>query len=137
MTYTSMHCSFFCLTDDLSRNKIATQSHTYQGSGYKASNAVDRVGATCMRTTDIGSTSPQKTVWWRVDLGGVYNIHIINIQFKNYPSVGMFYRLHKEKESCQKLFFFSKWKYFTCTMSFKWNPLFDFPFKSVIKSSTG
>nr|XP_022312536.1 multiple epidermal growth factor-like domains protein 10 [Crassostrea virginica] len=73
--------------EDLSSNKIATQSHTYQGSGYEASNAVDRVGATCMRTTDIGTTSPQKTVWWKVDLGGVYNIHSINVQFKNYPSV--------------------------------------------------
>nr|XP_022303649.1 multiple epidermal growth factor-like domains protein 6 isoform X2 [Crassostrea virginica] len=51
-----------------------------------ASHAVDRDITTCVRTQPIG-TSPQipdKTVWWKVDLGGVYNIYSVNILFKNY-----------------------------------------------------
>lgn len=41
-----------------------------------------------MRTYPIGieNTIPDKTVWWKVDLGGVYNIYSIDIQFKNYES---------------------------------------------------
>ncbi|XP_052694675.1 receptor-type tyrosine-protein phosphatase epsilon-like [Crassostrea angulata] len=37
-----------------------------------------------MKTEDIGLTSKHKTVWWKVDLGGIYEIYSINIQFKNY-----------------------------------------------------
>nr|XP_022305532.1 receptor-type tyrosine-protein phosphatase epsilon-like [Crassostrea virginica] len=70
--------------DDLSYNKVASQSPTYPGPGYIAGNAVDGNAATCMRTEAIGLNSPDKTVWWRVDLGGVYNIYSVNIQFKNY-----------------------------------------------------
>nr|XP_022305551.1 platelet endothelial aggregation receptor 1-like [Crassostrea virginica] len=70
--------------DDLSYNKDASQSHTLPGPGYGAENAVDGNKATCMRTEPIGGNSPYKSVWWRVDLGGVYNINSVNILFKNY-----------------------------------------------------
>ncbi|XP_078330762.1 uncharacterized protein LOC111117668 [Crassostrea virginica] len=70
--------------DDLSYNKDASQSHTFSGLGYGAGNAVDGNTATCMRTMDIGQNSPRKTVWWKVDLGGLYNIYSVNILFKNY-----------------------------------------------------
>nr|XP_022311762.1 receptor-type tyrosine-protein phosphatase epsilon-like isoform X1 [Crassostrea virginica] len=70
--------------DDLSHKKDASQSHTYPGTGYGAENAVDGNTATCMRTKEIGRNSPDKTVWWKVDLGGVYNIYSVNILFKNY-----------------------------------------------------
>lgn len=56
---------------------------------YDASTAVDGNIATCMRTLDIGRTSPQKTVWWKVDLGGVYTINSINIQFRAYNGYGI------------------------------------------------
>lgn len=42
-----------------------------------------------MRTIVIGSTSEDKTVWWKVDLGGVNNIYSIHIQFKTYDGLGM------------------------------------------------
>ena len=76
--------------DDLSHNKNASQSHTASGTGYGAENAVDGNTATCMRTKQIGPNSPDKTVWWRVDLGGVYNIYSVNILFKNYDGYGMY-----------------------------------------------
>lgn len=39
-----------------------------------------------MRTEDIGTTSNNdKTTWWYVDLGGVYNVYNIRILFKDYP----------------------------------------------------
>lgn len=73
--------------DDLSYNKFATQSHTFGNkSGYDANNAVDRNTATCMRAKPIGFLSPYKTVLWKVDLGGVYSIYSINLQFKNTSS---------------------------------------------------
>nr|XP_022307525.1 uncharacterized protein LOC111113523 [Crassostrea virginica] len=72
------------MSNDLSYNKNASQSHTFSGSGYGAGNVVDGNTATCMRTKEIGINSPDKTVWWRVDLGGVYNIYSVNILFKNY-----------------------------------------------------
>lgn len=37
-----------------------------------------------MRTQDIGGNTPYKTVWWKVDLGGVFSIYRINILFKDY-----------------------------------------------------
>lgn len=57
---------------------------------YKAYSAVDRVRETCTRTYEIGPGSPHKTVWWKVDLGGVFNIYNINIQFKNYDGHGLY-----------------------------------------------
>lgn len=80
------------VTDDLSYNKVATQSRTYAGSSnYAARFAVDRDTLTCMRAQDIGLTSIGNTVWWKVDLGGVYSIYSIAILFKNYEDVGMFF----------------------------------------------
>ncbi|XP_078330682.1 receptor-type tyrosine-protein phosphatase epsilon-like [Crassostrea virginica] len=73
------------MTDDLSKNKVASQSttpHSYPN--VLANNAVDRNITTCMSTKPIGPTSPEKTVWWKVDFGGVYNIYSVNIVFKNY-----------------------------------------------------
>nr|XP_022305530.1 receptor-type tyrosine-protein phosphatase epsilon-like isoform X2 [Crassostrea virginica] len=72
--------------DDLSYNKDASQSHTYPGPVYGAENAVDGNTATCMRTEQIGGTSPYESVWWKVDLGEVYSIYSVNILFKNYES---------------------------------------------------
>ena len=57
---------------------------------YKAGNAVDRNITTCMRTDAIGESSHDQTVWWKVDLGGVYNIYSVNIVFKNYEGDGIF-----------------------------------------------
>lgn len=85
--------------DDLSYNKVATQSHTFTGTSYlyDASNAVDGNAATCMRTKEIGSRSPDKTVWWKVDLGEVYNIYSISILFKNYNGNGLYFLSYKCK----------------------------------------
>nr|XP_022305068.1 protein draper-like isoform X1 [Crassostrea virginica] len=86
---------FTCIAfayDDLSKGRVATQSTSYMYRDYdlyKASNAVDRNIATCMRTREIGLNSPDKTVWWRVDLGGVYNIYSVNILFRNYDGYEM------------------------------------------------
>ena len=84
--------------DDLSKNKVAEQSteaippiNTINDPNrYVAGNAVDRNVTTCMRTEAIGPRSPYKTVWWKVDLGGVYNIYSVNILFKNYDEYGIF-----------------------------------------------
>ena len=78
-------------TDNLSRNKFATQSTTYphgknDPNTYVAGNAVDGNITTCMMTIDIGLGSSEKTVWWRVDLGGVYNIYSVNVLFRSYES---------------------------------------------------
>lgn len=81
------------ILDDLSYNKVATQSPMYPVHGYDAGYAVDRNSATCMRTYEIGRNSPDKTTWWKVDLGRVYNIYSIDILFKNYDSFGMFFVL--------------------------------------------
>lgn len=74
--------------DDISYKKVATQSHTYPGTGYDASKAVDGNRETCMRAEAIGSNSADKLVWWKVDLGGIYNIYDINILFKTYDGFG-------------------------------------------------
>ena len=86
-----MLTDFFAYIDDLSKQKIATQSTTVQGDQYKAGNAVDRDTKTCMRTKEIGQGEQiiDKTVWWKVDLGGVYNIYSVNIQFRNYDGYGI------------------------------------------------
>lgn len=75
--------SIFFSIDDLSHKQNATQLHTSLGTIYNASNAVDRDPSTCMRTLPIGRNS-NKTVWWKVDLGGVHSIYKINIVFKDY-----------------------------------------------------
>ena len=82
-----VYCPF---KDDLSYNKDASQSGTFPGTRYGAENAVDGNTATCTRTKEIASNSPDKTVWWKVDLGGVYNIHSVNILFKNYDGYGIY-----------------------------------------------
>lgn len=79
----------FLFTDDISHNKIATQSHTYNNND--ASRAVDGNTATCMQTKEIGvgTSFRYRTVWWKVDLGEVQNIYSINVQFKNYNGYGL------------------------------------------------
>ena len=81
----------YICTDDLSKNKVATQATTAPSPtyAYRAGNAVDRDITTCMRTELIGKNNPDKTVWWKVDLGSVYNIYSVNILFKNYNGYGM------------------------------------------------
>lgn len=79
----------FLFTDDISHNKIASQSHTYNDND--ASKAVDGNTATCMQSNAIGvgTSFSYRTVWWKVDLGEVHNIFSINIQFRNYNSYGL------------------------------------------------
>lgn len=77
------------LKDDISYNKVATLSPPSTAVNLEAKNAVDGNIATCMRTGDIGVTAKDKTVWWIVDLGRVYNVYNINIQFKNYDGYGV------------------------------------------------
>lgn len=78
-------------TDDLSFKAVASQSTTYPGPShlYEAQNALDRNTATCMRTDQIGSNPLQNTMWWKVDLGGMYSIYSISILFKNYENYGI------------------------------------------------
>lgn len=84
--------NIFLSLENLSFQKTATQSHTFTGPSYNASNAVDGNMATCMRTYPIGRNSPDKTVWWKVDLGGVSNIYSISIFFRNYDaSLGVYF----------------------------------------------
>ena len=82
-----------CLpTVDLSYTKNATQSTIAPSStnAFSAAKAVDRDMTTCMRTNDIGRTSPDKSMWWKVDLGLVYTIHSVSIMFKNYIDKGVY-----------------------------------------------
>lgn len=86
-----------CLSaDDLSFKAITSQSTTQVGPQYlyDASNAVDRNTATCTRTNQIGTNSPYKTEWWKVDLGEASNIYSIKILFKNYDNYGMYHLLY-------------------------------------------
>lgn len=100
----------FCLLsfeDDLSNNKFATQSPIYPGSPTRhgAHNAVDRNTLTCMRTEQMGRNSPYKIMWWKVDLGGLYNIYSINILFQNYDGEGMLiYVVLSVKRVCTNVF---------------------------------
>lgn len=52
-----------------------------------------------MRTYEIGRNSPDKTTWWKLDLGRVYNIYSIDILFKNYDGFGMFFVLRQACDS--------------------------------------
>lgn len=81
--------NFINFTDNLSDNKLATQSLTYPGHLSGASSAVDGNTATCTQQYAIGLNAPYKTVWWKVDLGDVYNIYSISILFKTYDVYGM------------------------------------------------
>lgn len=83
--------SVFLSLDNISKNKIATQSKTYFN--YNASKAVDGNIETCMKTDAIGVGTgfTDKTIWWKVDLGRVYNIYSIIIQFKNYDGYGLYF----------------------------------------------
>lgn len=78
-------------TDDLSFKAVASQSPIQSDpfNWYKANNALDRNTSTSMRTDQIGGNSWYKTMWWKVDLGGMYTIYSINILFKNYDYLGM------------------------------------------------
>lgn len=90
-------CLNFFYIDDISHNRIATQSHT-NNNNY-ASRAVDGNQATCMQTyaIGVGNSNLHKSVWWKVDLGRDYSIYSINIQFRNYDGYGLwdfFYHLY-------------------------------------------
>ena len=91
MLYRTFEQNVCLCTDDLSKGRVATQSTSYRymfPDLYKASNAVDRNITTCMRTEEIGGNSPDQTVWWKVDLGGVYNIYSVYILFRSYNEYG-------------------------------------------------
>ena len=84
-------CNIYLLfIDDLSKGKPTSQSSTYPGNdtAYRAGNAVDRDVTTCMRTDQIGGNSQVQNVWWRLDLGGKYNVYNVSIMFKNYNGYG-------------------------------------------------
>lgn len=84
----------FPFLDDLSYNKIATQSPIYRRiSEYEANNALDRNITTCMRTQAIGLSSTDNNMWWKVDLGGLYNVYRITIMFKSYEEQPGIYAL--------------------------------------------
>lgn len=48
-----------------------------------ADNAVDENKETCMRTADIGVNGKIHNTWWYVDLGNIYSVYSIRIQFQN------------------------------------------------------
>ena len=72
----------------MSYEKLATQSTTSTGGLHNASNAVDGNVTTCMRTEPMGPNSTYRSVSWKVDLGGEYNIQEVTILFKNYDDNG-------------------------------------------------
>lgn len=75
----------YYFTDDISSNKVITQSLKYDDrQDYDPKNAVDRNYSTCTRAPEIGLNSPHKSMWWRVDLSRVYSIYSVTIMFKNY-----------------------------------------------------
>ena len=82
---------FFISSDDISYQHYAVQYPLYGGHAefYKATNALDRNISTCTRNEGFGLSSQHKSVWWRVDLGGVYNIYSVNILFKHYEGYGI------------------------------------------------
>lgn len=102
-THTNVKHVSIILTDDLSFQALASQSPVYSSPSlydlYKASNAVDRNTATCMRTDVIGTNSVHKSTWWKVDLGGVYSIYSIQILFRDYRSFGMYVIVYRSSET--------------------------------------
>ena len=92
------------------------------GTGYGAENAVDGNTATCTRSEQIGQNSPDKTVWWKVDLGGVYNIYSVNILFKNYEEYGIDVRIFKKPSTFHFIMYIlilNKLILYNCLNSFK------------------
>lgn len=88
--------------DDLSFNAVTSQSKILFDplNMYVASHAVDRKTATCMRTVAIGNTADVKSTWWKVNLGGAFNIYSINILFKNYDNLGEYSINSKHFDTC-------------------------------------
>ncbi|XP_061170683.1 uncharacterized protein LOC133180124 [Saccostrea echinata] len=79
------------LIEVLSRGKNATQSTVrscISSTSCDPDKAVDGDRNTCMKTKEIGQSSPYKTVWWTVDLGANYSIYSISIDFKDYKEYG-------------------------------------------------
>lgn len=77
-------CWLISLTDDLSANNHANQSTIHNSDpAFVATKAVDRDIKSCARMKEIGITSLDKSTWWYVDLGGIYNVYNIRIQFKD------------------------------------------------------
>lgn len=76
---------FNFLTDDLSANKLAKQYKTASTCiSCVGTKAVDLDNSSCARMDDIGTTSPDKSTWWYVDLGDIYSLYNIRIQFEDY-----------------------------------------------------
>ncbi|XP_065921325.1 receptor-type tyrosine-protein phosphatase epsilon-like [Magallana gigas] len=76
--------------DDLSENKLAQQykrASTCQSC--VASKAVDRDIQTCARMEVIGTTSTDKRTWWHVDLGDIYSLYNIRIQYTDSEDITM------------------------------------------------
>ena len=69
-------------------DRNVSQSTTYPGRVYDARYAVDKIVTTCARTEVIGTTSADKSVWWRMDLGVMSIVQRVNILFKNYDGYG-------------------------------------------------
>lgn len=91
----------YLFAENLSLKKNASQSPIITPdplNQYRAGNAVDGNTRTCMRTNDIGTAALNKATWWKVDLGGVYNIYDINVLFKNYDSLSMYVMVCKNRE---------------------------------------
>lgn len=78
--------TYYFAIDELSYKKLASQSSTEIGLYHEADNAVDGKTTTCMRAipTGISSSNICNTVWWKVDLGGLYSIYSVDIIFKDY-----------------------------------------------------
>lgn len=72
-------------TDNLALNKNTNQTNVATScAACVAKNAVDGKISTCMRTEAIGlTTNNQHETWWYVDLGDVFNLYNIRIQFRN------------------------------------------------------
>lgn len=49
-----------------------------------ASTVVDKNIQTCARMEDIGTTTNDRSTWWYVNLGGIYSVYNIRIQYKDY-----------------------------------------------------
>lgn len=95
-----LYTLYIFYVEDISYNKSTSQSHSQTDKYHGASQAVDRNTLTCTSTYNIGLNSSHKTVWLKVDLGGIFNIYGINIQFKNYEGYGMSFLFVRQKLYC-------------------------------------
>ncbi|XP_062573679.1 uncharacterized protein LOC134235558 [Saccostrea cucullata] len=76
--------------DELSRDKIATQSKVFGCiPPCGPEKAIDGDIETCMKNDAIGQNSPDKTVWWTIDLGSNLNIYSIIVYFRDYGDYEM------------------------------------------------